>query len=460
MDIKKTFKQKIISDVLTYNTDWPVLIYDKTCAELLKNLFTKSEFITYNIVMSQFIEENRDQADFPVIYFVKCTSEISKIINSDFINKKYSSFNVCSLCEPENLNNEISCKVVHLNIKAMEERFFLSEIDDLNSVCNILNSYFFVEYTNRNLEKYSKILTDDNNKLGKLILFDRSIDLFTPLLHFYTFQPLLEDINITDMKKIYEEYGNTTLWKDLRHTHLGEMSDLLKSYVKKVRTKPNENIKDLMKAVMDAPETMKTNKGLRLFFDLTEECYAKFDYFDTFANIEQSIVTKEKIKNEKILKILKNQNIEENDRKRIFLLYKLSGHKYTDEEMKDLEFLKDLDIEIGDFKPISYDYKFNYAVSKFEPTISVALREYIKNNKKIIPFYKVEREKKTVQSLRKTNLISVKKEIKGDNIWCIYIKGGVTYEEIKCIYKLSDELGIEFVIGSDKIVRAQDYINK
>lgn len=465
MDLKKILKQKIISEVISPSTEWPVLIYDRTCAEILKNLFTKSEFITYNIVMSLYLEEDREQANFPVIYFVKCTKEISKIINSDYLNKKYTSFTVCTLVPPEDLNHDITFKIVHMSLKALEERVFITDITNINSVCNILNAYFYLEYTSKDLEKYSNILDDESkSRSGKLILFDRSIDLYTPILHFFTFQPLLEEINITDMSKIYEEYGDTALWKEVRHTHLGDMSDLLKSYVRKVKTQPSDNIKDLMKAVMDAPETLKTNKGLRLFFDLTKECYKKFDYINEFSNIEQKIVTKEKLKSKDVIKALTERKIDLYDKKRIALLYKLSGHEYTERELAKLdENLKNFILENktnanGKFKPISYEYKYEYEVSKYEPTISVVLREYIKNNKQLIPFYKVEREKNTINSLRRTNLISVKKDINKNNICCIYIKGGVTYEEIKCIYKLTDELGIEFLIGSDSIIKSDLYI--
>lgn len=484
MDIKNSLKQKIIKKVLNsiQDSDWSVLVYDRSCALILKNLFTKSEFITYNIVMSQYIDEERDQADFPAIYFVKCLKNISKIINSDYLNKKYTSLMVCTLVEPEDLNLEICWKHVHVNFVGIEDRVFISSIQDLYSVGDVLNTYFYVEYASRNLKNECEILDTKfkaNHRSGKLIVFDRCIDMYTPFLHFYTFQSMLEDINITDMSKIYEEYGDTKLWKDVRHVHLGDMSEILKSYLHNVTSSRkkldgNVNTKDLMKLVMDAPETFKTNEMLKLFFNLVEKCYEKFDYLGIFSEIEQTISTgtdknrkKSRISVDDIMKYLCNKNIDMDDKLRLAYLYIFSGYEFTDTKKETLlkNGFSDKYFEIGydnisQFKPLVYPYKYEYEVSRYEPTISVVLREYLKNNKKLVDIFSLEREKKSEQSLRRSALISVKKDVKTENIYCIYIKGGVTYAEMACIYKLSDEMGIEFVIGSDKIIRPKEFINE
>lgn len=484
MDVKNSLKQKIIKTVLNSikDSDWSVLVYDRSCAIILKNLFTKSEFITYNIVMSQYIDEERDTADFPVIYFVKCLKNVSKIINSDYLNKKYTSFMVCTLVEPEDLNSEIKWVHVHVNFVGIEDRVFISSVQDLYSVGDVLNTYFYVEYTNKNLKSECEYLDTkfrEKTRSGKLIVFDRCIDMYTPFLHFYTFQSMLEDINITDMTKIYEEYGSTKLWKDVRHVHLGDMSEILKSYLHNVTSSRkkldgNVNTKDLMKMVMDAPETFKTNEMLKLFFNLVEKCYEKFDYLATFSEIEQTIssgIDKNRKKSwvsvDDMMKCLCNKNIDMDDKLRLMYLYIFSGNDFTD--TKKTKLVKngfrnenfDVSYEnISQFKPLVYPYKYEYEVSRYEPTISVILREYLKNNKKVVDIFSLEREKKSEQSLRRSALISVKKDVKTENIYCIYIKGGVTYAEMACIYKLSDEMGIEFLIGSDKIIRPKEFINE
>lgn len=479
MDIKKSLKTKIISSVLDSlsTSDWSVLVYDNSCARLLQNIFTKSDFINYNIVMSQDINEEREKTEFPVIYFVRCTSSISKIINNDFKMKKYTNFIVCSIIEPEDLDENINYKPVFVNFVAIEDRVFCCDLKDLFSVGDTLNTYFYVEYTSKTLENECEQLDlqfKEYDRTGKIFVFDRNTDLFTPLIHFYTFQALLEDQNLID-KDFYEEFGDMKVWREIRYIHFGDMSDVLKSYVRNItsnshKLKGDIQTKDLMKLVMDAPETYKTNDLLKKAFVLTKSCFDKFEYLENITYAEQNLVTgkdksKKKIKTnfKDLMKILTDKKIEKIDKQKLIFLFLLTKNEIPADYKRNL--IKNHGFDENDFilnkscDLIPYDIKYDYDVSRFEPKIISILREYLKNKKKLINFYKLDEEKKSVQSLRKSNLISIKKNINNEKVYCLYIKGGITYAEICGIHKLSEELGVEFVIGSNRIFKGGEFLD-
>ncbi|EOB11354.1 Protein sly1 [Nosema bombycis CQ1] len=197
MDLKKSQKNKIINDVFKgdSNSEWSILIYDQSTAKIMTNLFTQSELITHNIVLSQRIEEKREKADFPVVYFVLCTKENLKIINQEYDQNQYNSFRVCSLNQTNDidLNPNIPFKIIFMNYVALEDKVFLSSIPDIYSVANTLNLNFYVEFTLKSLEFECKKLDESfgEERNGKILIFDRSLDLFTPLGHFFTFQAFL-----------------------------------------------------------------------------------------------------------------------------------------------------------------------------------------------------------------------------------------------------------------------------
>lgn len=480
MDLKKIQKSKIINEVFKgeENTEWSVLVYDKSAARVMTTLFTQSELISHNIVIAQRIEEEREQADFPVVYFVECTEENCKIVNEDFKSQKYSSYTVCSLNKPEGINELIRTKRIYMNYLAVEDRVFLSSIPDIYSVANTLNAKFFVEYTNKDLRKDCEELDDcfeGEDRNGKVIVFDRSIDLYTPILHFFTFQAFLEDLELTDMGKIYDEYGDTKLWKEVRHSHIGDLNNIFKTYAHDVSANMKKlegevDTKELMKMVLSAPETIKTNEMLKEFFQLAERCYESFNYLSLFNELEQTIATgfdktkkKVKVNGEEVFEVLSNTNVEKEDKQRLFYLYGFSGYKYQENELDKLKTVGLGDLrnpEVGHFTPIKYNYKYEYQVSRFEPTVSVILKEYISNKKKLTDFYKLKKGTNPIKSLRKSYLLSVKSEIHRKRIYIIYIRGGVTYPEIASISKLTDLLGIEFVIGSDCILKPKDFLKK
>ncbi|KAF9762221.1 Syntaxin-binding protein 1 [Nosema granulosis] len=477
MDLKKLQKKKIIENVFRAekSSDWSVLVYDKAAAKVMTSLFTQSELISYNIVIAQRIEEEREQADFPVVYFVECNKENSNAINEDFNSKKYSSYTVCSLNNPEGLHELIKAKRIFMNFLAVEDRVFLSSIEDIYSVADSLNAQFFVEYTAKDLEKQCEVLDESfsgDNRNGKIIVFDRSIDLYTPILHFFTFQALLVDLDI----KIAEEYEDSKLWKDVRHAHLGELNGIFKTYAHDVsanmkKLEGDVDTKELMKMVLSAPETMKTNQMLKEFFGLAERCYESFQYISLFCELEQTIATginkskrRVQVDAASVFEILNHKNVEHADKLRLYYLYKFSGYEYQENEKKKLATLgfkeEELEYSQPSFSPLSYEFKYEYDVSRYEPTVSVVLKEYLNNKKKLTQFFRLKRGINPIKSLRKSYLLSVKSELHKKKIYIIYIKGGVTYPEIACIHKLTDLLGIEFLIGSDKILRPKEFLNQ
>lgn len=475
MNLKKLQKQKIIDEVFKgqNDTDWSVLVYDKEAAKVMTNLFTQSELITHNIVIAQRIEEVREKAEFPVVYFLFYSKETEAVIRKDLEAERYLAYTACFLNEFDLAHEAIQTKRIFMDFTSLEDKLFISSILGIHAVAKTLGIEFYVEYTDKRLQGECEALDshfEGEDRKGKVLVFDRSIDPYTPLLHFFTFQALLEDLEVMDMEKIYNDFGDTRLWREVRYAHLGELNDIFKTYAHDVSANMKKlegevNTKELMKMVLSAPETLKTNEMLRLFFDLAERCYDSFGTLKPLIEIEQTVATgmdkakrKARPKVEDVLGVLEDKRLDREDKMRLLYLLKLNGFNLGEE---GLDKLSKMGLVVGDppvEAPFKYDYKFEYEVSRFEPTVSVVVREYLLKKKKLIDFFRLQREANPIKSLRKTQLLSVKPGVHKKKVYIVYIKGGVSYAELASIQKLTDLIGCEFVVGSDRIIKARDVI--
>ncbi len=122
MGLKKLNKQKIIEEVLScYDFVWSILIHDQVSAGILNLLLSKSDLIDYDMTGIYSIGQETEKWDISAIYLVNCKDEIAKAINSEFKSKKYTIFQVFSLCNPQGLNPAIKCKVVKLEVNVLQK---------------------------------------------------------------------------------------------------------------------------------------------------------------------------------------------------------------------------------------------------------------------------------------------------------------------------------------------------
>lgn len=482
MNVPELLKRKIIEDVFKAQntTEWSVLVYDSAAATILKHFFVRSEFISYNIVISQRIEERREAADFPVIYFVRGGDDVVKMIHKDFECKLYPSSVVCMLEECQGLNSLIKAKVVDVDFIPFEQRVFTCRPAQLYSVAKTVGSMFNVSYggaMSRVVAEGLETRMEELERRGELIVLDRSMDLFSPLLHFFTLRTLLEDLEVEGIREFSREHMDDRVWMEVRDAHLGEVNSILRNQahlLSKVAQRLDTKIdnKDLVKMVLEAPAAARTKESLGRILEMAQKCYDNFDYLSKFNEIEQCLATgydregnRWRMKVDKVFEAFNNKTLNRMDKLRILLLLKANGYRLQRNEVEILEnlgFSRD-EISLGfrnheNFVPLRARAEHKYEVSRYEPVLSNVLRSFIEKTKGHIHISSLTSSAAPVKSLRKSYLLSVKKDVMSRKLFCVYIVGGLTFEEMRVVYELSESLGVEIIVGSDEIITSKSYV--
>lgn len=480
MNIQNTMRELIINEIFNYyDSGWAVLVYDKETANIINPLFTRSEIIKYHIMFIKYINEESETWDFPVIYFVNCDAENSAIINKEFKEKKYSEFRVCSISEPVNLDNKIKYKIIHTPINAIEERIFLLKPENLYGLQIGLKSNIRIKYYSTNamemaqkLDKQIKEL-EENHVIEKynddvtFLLINRDYDSITPLVHFFTFRSAIKELeNKVDCKDI--------LYPELRNNHIAEVQEILRSYAIKLK-KAFENVKqsqeidmnELSKLIIDAPKNIKIKEAVQKYSKIMQEMFDNVNNLKELIEAEQILTTeydacgqKKKKSMEYYLDILENTKFSKEDRIRFLYLLKIKGLSFSNHEKKVLKNIgfdeEDISIEIDTSNQIfrKKNIKSKYKISRYVPILYDILCKYSAGEK---IFENVGEIPKKFYSLRKTSMLSSKSAIMKPVV-IVYILGGITEEECAFAYILSNSLGMELLIGSDKMLIPEDFI--
>ncbi|KAI5149746.1 hypothetical protein ENBRE01_1099 [Enteropsectra breve] len=523
MDLQKAVKTKIVEEVLSlFPSGWAVLVYDTPAAQIIEPLFNRTDFLSYNIMSADHIAEERESFDFPVIYFVDCTSEVSKLINAEVKAKKYADTYVCSITEPQDLDKMIRVKRVGLNVRCEEKRIFFCEPEQINYLMNILDANIDVNYMPclESLAKYlysnkdlsvskpdingnnsrsstsvaNNTRTDNannanpgnvnsanansanansanaNNKGGlnaSLLLIDRHCDLFTPLLHWFSFKSALMEIK----EKVKEDI----LWKDVRYKHIADISGVLQFNLSKIQqeTQKLEGKKidtvELGKMVMDAPKNMEIKAAIEKYSIYLDECFKRVELLQELIEAEQVLVTGYDKKGKKaqrgldyFFESLRSTKYAREDRTRLLYLVKAKGLAFTQTEVEMLENFGfdsgDVNVQLDLSQSIERKKKgeYRFDISRYEPIAKDLIGGFIKEK----PIFKhIGKRPEQNISLRKSFMISeTKKTVK--QIIVVYFKGGMTYEECRLAYSLSEEFGVELLFGSERIITPEMFIKE
>lgn len=492
MNIKALLKKKIIKEVLMiYKADWSVLIYDKKVGEMMLNLFAKSELNEYSISEAFLINIEKPNWDFPAIYFISGIRENYNYINTEFEEKKFNKYYVIIIDvidDPRYLNSLIKTKILYCNIKVEEERVFTGNIEKCIQTMEFLLDTKFNIYIMPCLNNipihYSK--TDKNDCVSDFLILDRSFDLFTPLIHFFTFKSIL-----------YEMYPNeailndgSQLYKDIRYKHIAEINDILQYNISKLNQnmdKLNKNLStsELSKMVLEAPENMKLKESIEKYSNYLNDAFTKLEYLQKTLSddvkfnslIESELILATGIKDGKkvqidlssLFDILASAQLQTPDKIRLLYLIKFRGVNLTVTEQNILKqsgfSANDIDVKLNlenKYQCVTeLDYK--YEISRFIPYLHSIIRDYSQEDFKsfLIKINNLEsdsQQNKTIQSLRKLSMITVKKKESYRKKLVIYILNGITPEECKIVNDLSISLGIDIILGSNNILRPQDVV--
>lgn len=77
---------KIEKEVFNFGSssdNWRVFVYDVDTAKILGNLFSISDILGHNILITQQLNLKREKLQFPVLYFVNLNKESFNYIKTD-----------------------------------------------------------------------------------------------------------------------------------------------------------------------------------------------------------------------------------------------------------------------------------------------------------------------------------------------------------------------------------------
>jgi len=471
MDLRKLYKQKIIDDILNcYEKAWSVLIHDNFGSEVLNQVFKKSDLLEFGVTGIFSIGDENEQWEIPAIYFVNCTKEIAKKINEDHKDKRYPIIQVFSLCEPVGLNPLIKCTVLKLEVRILEERIFRCDEKNLQCIANLLGGKFIISFIDisKNLaqqinETCKYEFPDELNSVFLLVL-ERSMDLYTPLMNFLTFRSVICEIGKVDTSDQY--------YKDIRDMHLSEVGDYLKCSAKilsenlKKLKKDNVDVETLSSMVLETPKNIETKKNVEKYAGYLTKCLNYIDTMKDHILLQQSIIlgedqdgNKQQINLDSFLSQLVSPVLTLEDKQGLMLLLKAKGIIFTESEKNILEnngFSRDdLEIRLITKNQIIRQEtrtKPKDAFSRYTPIIKDVVESFATRK---VTFQTLNIADIQVDSLRRSTMLSSNKPPR--KVIVVYVKNGLSIEETSLAYKLSKDLGVEFLFGSDKVLTRKNF---
>lgn len=397
------------------------------------------------------------------------------------------------------------------------------------------------EYARENID----FPTDSDKPRSILLIVDRTIDLFAPLLHDFSYQALAMDIvNSLEREGIYnyqsesesgELINNSSNllnefdldWINLRHLHIIEASELIINKINDLIIN-NPLLIDRSKAstTSDLATIMATLKGFdqerkqltlhKTLIDEILEINAQRKLAEFAADFEQTCAAKgvsfEGIRNKNLhddlIILLARDDLHVNDKMRLVLIYGLyRGGLVESDFIKLVKFIgvndkqivslisrcfnnfhklgypivkkdvKDKKVEVKMFHTINNEGTYN--TSRYSPGISNVLFKASKQqlDEESFPYFRdkpVEDENVVAMDSANNQQTSLRNQrIKASwatpsnkagsirpkqRVFC-YIAGGMTYTEMKSVYKLSEESSNkEFFIGSECILKPRDFL--
>ena len=490
MNIKEILRKKIIKEVLTlYKADWSVLVYDKTAGEIMIDLFTKSELNDYSISEAFLINANKPEWDFPAVYFILGTKANYDQINEEFDNKTFSKYTVIilDLIDDYNgyLNEIIKTTVLSCNLNVLEERIFTCEYK------NVIKSLEFVLDTTFTIYKMPCIKqlppfteTGKNDNPSDFLILERSFDLFTPLIHFFTFKSILSEIYPdTDLDDHYK------LYKEIRYRHMAEIHKILQYNINKLNKNMEQLDKklsttELSKMVLDAPDNIKMKESIEKYSNYLRDAFTRLEYlqetlsddknFNCLIEAELILATGNKEGNRVsidlslLFDLLASTQLQRPDKLRLLYLIKFRGLGLTVTERSILKqsgfSSEDIDckLDLSNKYKRAMEKEYKYEISRFEPFLTDIINDAMMGDFKsfLIKANNLDFSKKAeeVFSLRKTKMLTIKKKSVNRRKIVIYIKNGMTVEECRLAYDLSEALGIELFLGSDKMLKPTEIL--
>lgn len=552
MDLKNQAKHRFLTDIIQevnskYKGAGTVLILDEVSARIVSEFVTLAELTENGIFVIENIHKQRkDYSTFRAIYFL-----VPDRVNFDAIeldhnskNPKYANFHLfftkrltdtdfVFLKTKTFYKKAKTIKEVNMHVKIFNDILFEPyeeptkmemHLDALTSVISYVPNIESIEIFKlinplykdsatiyKSLEPRVKELMPSLSNNGehrlKVFIFDRTVDLVTPLIHDFHYESLIVDI----LENLKISQGTPDfVFKKFRHRFirdcmLGIGSDFEKflnenPIAKIQRNKDNKDVNIdqmgiVVRGITEYNEYIKTFEmhldnvkkidaevGKRGTNDLAEMEYTLITSIDNYG---ESIDTAKRFElGHKYLDALKTEVFDQ-----LRLLMILQGALYKDSTSKqniitdpkfrgifdkyvqlvnkygkywpekDKETLK----KLTKAKYKSSESSLQRYVSKIEVLVSNCLQE---GRMEQFDSYKYGESKvgfsKSPNTLFKGKLNKAKAKSSGHNFVIIYFVGGISYPEITALQNLEQILGNDwtFILGGNGILSAKEFVNR
>ncbi|KAF2275554.1 syntaxin-binding protein-like protein 2 [Westerdykella ornata] len=408
----------------TTRGDWKVLVVDEESRKLIDNAVKEDDILNENITNIERIEDRRpDQKDTDAVYFLTPRPHIVDCIMADFERQKYrGAFLLWTSLPSRSLQERLErsqmaqklirmFRVLHLDYYPRESHLvtfrdpysfpllFHPDCNDLvakhldaiaekiTGVCVALGEYPTVRYyrpknpiheasvlcshlarfVQEKLDMYAQYNREfppqSNRPRGALYITDRSMDLFAPFLHEFTYQAMAHDLlSIREGDKVtYRTVVNEgepgaeekdmeisekdRIWVENRHRHMKDTIDkLMGDFQRFIAENPHFTKQDSQNAagmnglnaikdmIAGLPQFQEMKEAYSLHLTMAQECMNIFqrNKLPDLASVEQCLATGldedfKKAKNmaDQVIRTLDEEAITPSDRLRLIALYVL-----------------------------------------------------------------------------------------------------------------------------------------